>query len=164
VFWINAKTEQSLRLSLLQVANQVRSTQGLDASSAESNENAIGDSILYVREWLCQENNYKWLLIFDNVDSQTVDDGAKDEIEEQQDAKDLVGSFDAYQYIPQVEHGSILITSRLSFLSRAFGAMAIRVDEMLVSEGISLLCKISGRRPHEPGEFAGFFPIQHCIC
>ena len=51
------------------------------------------------------------------------------------------GEFDAYEYLPRVSHGSILVTSRISSVVYAFGAGYVYIDAMLEEESVQLLRK-----------------------
>jgi hypothetical protein len=56
-------------------------------------------------EWLARPDNIDWLLIFDNVD-QDVEQGGE------------TSAYDVRRYLPPGDHGSVLITTRLSRLAQ----------------------------------------------
>ena len=62
-----------------------------------------------VLKWFSRPSNNKWLLIFDKVDR-----------EYSAQSKDPE-AFDIKEYLPDVDHGSILITSRLASMWRLAG-------------------------------------------
>ena len=71
-----------------------------------------------VLDWLARPDNIDWLLIFDNVD-QDVDHGSE------------TGAYDVRRYFPG-DHGSVLITTRLSRLAQLGKSQRVRkVDEQL---------------------------------
>jgi hypothetical protein len=146
VFWLNAKEERTLRLSLAKLAEQIPLPSFLDeAHQVRNDEVGIKHASDAVLAWLSHKLNTEWLLIFDNVDSQD-NESMNDE------PTPYSTSFDARIYFPKVTHGNILLTSRLTFLGRVFGAKVIRVEELSEHEGVNLLCKTSNRQPDEPGE------------
>lgn len=148
---MNAKTEKSLSLGVAQIAEQIPLLNVLDSSRQLPKDDAgIEAAGIAVAAWLSHQANTKWLLVLDNVDNQTPEN-SEDSDEAQREPKAARREFDAYKYIPQVSHGSVLVTSRLSFLSRAFGAQAVQIHEMSTDEGISLLCKASRTEPNEAG-------------
>lgn len=151
VFWLNAKTEQTLSLGIARMAERIPLPDVLEANRQIRIDDAgVTAASIAVTDWLSQQANTKWLLVLDNLDNQTADD--LEEIDEVQSVSNTANrDFDATKYIPQVSHGSVLITSRLSFLTRAFGAKAIRVDGMSEDEGVRLLCKASHMDPDEAG-------------
>ncbi|MCJ1377833.1 hypothetical protein MMC17_000929 [Xylographa soralifera] len=163
IFWLDAKTEQSLKRSVALIAEQIPLPDVLDAGRRIRYGDAGVDAAAHaVFDWLCLKDNTDWLLVFDNVDSHLSSEYQEDELSATSGSG--IAAYDVYKYVPEVSHGSLLITSRLSFLSRAFGATAICVEEMSLVEGIRLLCKVSHRSPDEPGitplvERLGAYPL-----
>ncbi|MCJ1283148.1 hypothetical protein MMC26_002475 [Xylographa opegraphella] len=163
IFWLDAKTEQSLKRSIAQISEQIPLPDVLDAGRriryGEAGLDAAAEAVF---NWLCLKDNTDWLLVFDNVDRHLSSE--KQEYELRGPSDSGIAAYDAYKYVPEVSHGSLLITSRLSFLSRAFGATGIRVNEMSRVEGIRLLSKVSRRSSDEPGiadlvERLGAYPL-----
>jgi tetratricopeptide (TPR) repeat protein len=87
-----------------------------------------------VTQWLAQEQNTRWLLIFDNIDKEPSDEGG----------------FDVVPYFPPKDHGSILITTRLAPLSRL--GRGKRVGRMSEEEAVSLLNEILGESSSWSGQ------------
>ncbi len=79
-----------------------------------------------VLKWFSRPSNTKWLLIFDNVDYEY---SAESEDPE---------AFDFRDYLPEVDQGSILITSRLAGLRRLAG-MNIKLEPFDEQQGELLL-------------------------
>lgn len=86
IFWLNATSEVSLKASLQSMAECI-----LEADEYEKLEQK--QIFLRVRQWLSQPQNTKWLLIFDNYDDPDI--------------------FDIQTYCPSVDHGTIILTTRL---------------------------------------------------
>jgi len=143
IFWTNGRTEAELRLSLAGLAEQIPLLQVLSPSGKVKKGNVgLDQAIDAVMKWCEQKTNTKWLLIIDNVDSQM---------------KTVVGpqegndeSYDIQKYIPSVNRGHILITTRLSRLCRL--GVGINVKEMGEDEGLDLLSRASGRPTDEEGQ------------
>jgi hypothetical protein len=74
-----------------------------------------------VLQWLAQERSSNWLLIFDNIEKESSDDGG----------------FDLVPLFPPRDHGSILITTRLAPFSRL--GPSKKVGRMSVEEAVQLL-------------------------
>src|SRR5277367_2841218 len=85
IFWLNANTEATLNNSLRAVANRIIPPETV---------NELGDDQVWVHisNWLSEQDNSRWLLVFDNYDD-------PDE-------------YKITQYYPSVAHGSIIITTR----------------------------------------------------
>lgn len=103
VFWLDGSSGSALEQSFVDVARRLPSEEvSLDivnaAGQAESNTK---DTVRSVRGWLSLPSNKKWLLIIDNMD---LDYRAK---EKDQDA------YDYREYLPDADHGNVLLTSRL---------------------------------------------------
>ncbi|KAL8796491.1 MAG: hypothetical protein Q9195_001165 [Heterodermia aff. obscurata] len=142
IFWINAQTESSLNASMVDIARRVGLTVELDESQPAGQIRGMPKSTTAVLDWLQKDGNSGWLLVFDNVDSQ-MNDLNDDMLQES------LGygyeSFDASPYLPSTSQGTLLITSRLSYLARQFGGIPINIDRMSIEEGLELLSKLSGQ-------------------
>ena len=150
VFWVNAKSENSLKIGIAEIAVRVGLDKVLDEGHhLAKDEDSIAVAIKAVHEWFGEDENTDWLLILDNVDSQVQPDIEEDEAQESQSP----GTFDASQYIPSTSHGTLLMTSRLSYLARSMGGISYTIDQMTTKEGLEVICKLSGRIPHEPGKY-----------
>ncbi|CAK7199271.1 hypothetical protein SEUCBS139899_001946 [Sporothrix eucalyptigena] len=106
VFWLDGRSEDRLRQSLATCASRIPKGQIPDKSwkSAPSSEDALNMVVADVLDWLARPDNVDWLLIFDNVDQDHEQGGT-------------TGAFDVRRYLPG-DHGSALITTRLSRLAR----------------------------------------------
>ena len=120
IFWLDGRSEDRLRQSLASCANRIPKGQIPDRSknpvfdSADSLSAVVAD----VLDWFGRPDNAHWLLIFDNVD-QDHDHGS------------VTGAYDVRQYLPG-DHGSVLITTRLSRLAQLGSSKRlIKVDEEL---------------------------------
>lgn len=106
IFWLDGRSEDQVRQSLAGYANRIPKGHIPDRSrkvvfdSADSIDMAVTD----VLDWLERPDNVNWLLIFDNVDQDFGHDVAQ-------------GAYDIRKYLPG-DHGSILITTRLSQLAQ----------------------------------------------
>jgi predicted ATP-dependent serine protease len=142
VLWANGKTVSALRLSLAQMAEQISLLHVLDPiGKLKKGEVGLDEAIDAVTAWFEAKTNTKWLLIIDNVDSQTT------AVVGSKEGRD--DSYDVRKYIPSTSHGHILITTRLSRMRRlGFG---LEVNELDEDEGLAVLCHASGRSPNEKG-------------
>ncbi|KAF8458523.1 P-loop containing nucleoside triphosphate hydrolase protein [Kalaharituber pfeilii] len=141
MFWINAASEQTTRITfthimqqlikhhaslsdepdyahigrLLGMAGKLDST-GMFIVQQSSEEQHVVNA---VKEWLTAKDNTKWLLVFDNLDD--------------------LESFDINDYIPTSAHGTVIITSRRreSIQERRW----LEVQQMNNSEAEDLLFK-----------------------
>lgn len=151
VFWVNAMSDNTTRLSIASLAELIPLPKVLGPSKKIlHHDDGIESAIEAVNEWFCSRDNGKWLLIFDGIPHL----GITNENLEVSGGRSgtTIESFDAYEYIPKVSHGSVIATTRISSIARAFGATPIHVDAMSEDESIKLLCKACRRIDVSPGE------------
>jgi len=125
VFWLDGRTEQSLKNSLTEVGKRL--PQGQVPESVRTftigSSGELDTVIKHVLDWFNCQGNTKWLLIFDNVDDP--------------DAYDII------KFMPDADHGSILITTRRR--SFAHYGKDIQVTTVSQDEARSILSNTSGR-------------------
>lgn len=119
VFWLDGSSKDSLERSIVECASRVPEIQNKIKKRQNGTKNQVkwkrnaapcegsqeNLTVQHLVDWLSKEANKDWLLIFDNVDH---------------DYYGKTRHSDAYEltrYFP-ADHGSILITSRLSNLSQ----------------------------------------------
>ncbi|KAM7209870.1 HET domain containing protein [Rhypophila decipiens] len=120
VFWLDGRSEDRLRQSLASCAARIPEGQVSEKSrnAVLHSEEDLKTLVADVLDWLAQPDNSDWLLIFDNVD-QDVHQGSE------------TGAYDVRRYLPG-DHGSVLITTRLSRLAQLGKSKRLRgVDEQL---------------------------------
>ena len=145
VFWTDGRSEQSLRTSIARMSELIPLPRFLDSNQkVPKNEGDIDKAMHAVDRWLTSAGNSRWLVIIDNVDTQIAEDD--------EEAVSQTGrGYDVAKYIPSVAQGTIIITSRLSFLARDLGAQNLPIGEMKIEEALQVLQKASGRPYNELG-------------
>lgn len=145
LFWTNGGSEQSLRSSIARMAELIPLPRVLDSNQKlPKNEGDIDKAMHAVDSWLTSAGNTRWLIIIDNVDNHADED-------DDQDGSQIDGAYDVARYIPSVTQGTVVITSRLSFLARDLGAQNLPIGEMKFDEALQVLQKASGRPYNETG-------------
>jgi hypothetical protein len=119
IFWIDGRSEDRLKQSFASCAARIPEGQISERSRKailQSKED-LKTVVAEVLDWLARPDNSNWLLIFDNVD-QDVNESS-------------TGAYDIRQYLPG-DHGSVLITTRLSRLAQLGESLRLRaVDDQL---------------------------------
>ncbi|MCJ1348337.1 hypothetical protein MMC31_006568, partial [Peltigera leucophlebia] len=112
IFWIAGSSKEKLRRSIAALAQRLPQHQIPEMARSLSTDTVKDlDAIVeIVLKWFSRPSNNKWLLIFDNVDRE-YSAQSKDPEE-----------FDIKKYLPDADHGSILITSRLASMWRLAGS------------------------------------------
>ncbi|RYN57987.1 hypothetical protein AA0117_g13189 [Alternaria alternata] len=108
VFWLDGRSEDSLKRSIASCASRIRQGQDAETSSAyTAGGNAdIKTVVKDVMAWLARPDNTAWLLIFDNVDREYTAQGGDPD------------AYDVRRYLSGADHGSVLITTRLARLEQ----------------------------------------------
>jgi hypothetical protein len=133
IFWLNGSTKSQMEQSIAAIVRRLPQEQ-LSETSQNFSHGLSADFKVVIKEvltWLSRTANKKWLLIFDNVD--------RDYSAEPQD----VDAFDPETYFPAADHGSILITTRLSWLERL--GHSHRLSKMTDDQGKSVLELSAGK-------------------
>lgn len=105
VLWLDGSSKDSLTQSFTNVARSLPKDE-LAADMVQELRSAMVDTGAMregVSQWLSLPSNQHWLLIFDNVDRD-------------HNIKDNPQAYNVKDFFPSADHGSIIITSRLSNL------------------------------------------------
>jgi hypothetical protein len=118
IFWLDGKSEDRLKQSLAGCAKRMPNRQIPSRGDKDDLDIMVAD----VLEWLARSDNTGWLLIFDNVDQDYEQGGA-------------TGKYDIRQYLPG-DHGTILITTRLSRLAQLGASRRLLKVDLDVAKAI----------------------------
>lgn len=108
VLWLDGSGQSRLKQSLAAFASRIPAGQISETSRqyATNQSGNINTVVQDVFSWLSMSDNKNWLMIIDNVDR---DDRRRDEDEE---------AYSVEEYLPEADHGSVLITTRLLHLGQ----------------------------------------------
>ena len=131
-FWLNGKTEDTLKQSFAGIAQRLLIEHPYLTQLKTAVKVKKADEIVAaIKQWLSIRNNTRWILVFDNVDNPKLPG-----IEDPQ-------AYDIRSYFPEVHQGSILITTRSSRLKIG---KVISVKKLLDKEdSITILTSTSRR-------------------
>jgi hypothetical protein len=123
IFWLHGDTLDSLKLSLAEAASWVRRNSWKNTRLG-SGEGGDGVDVLSKEglDWLSQEDNDRWLLIYDNCDTLITEDNG----------------YELLSMFPTADHGSIIITTRRNQLS-SLGNSQKMLQRMNETQSITLL-------------------------
>ncbi|KAF2622623.1 hypothetical protein BU25DRAFT_415117 [Macroventuria anomochaeta] len=108
VLWLDGSSESSLKQSFAAFASRIPAGQIPEASRLYATDQG-GDVDAVVRDvlgWLSIADNSDWLLVVDNVD--------RDDRQRKEDTE----AYNVEEYLPEADHGSVLITTRLWHLGQ----------------------------------------------
>lgn len=140
-FWLNANDEDSLMLSFRHIAQRVLEDQkGRPSTSTLTSVDLNGNLdqvVTAVKTWLNLQRNTRWLMIYDNYDNPRTT-GNPDR-----------SAVDIRRFLPQADHGSIIITTRSAQVSQGH---RIHVEKLRnIHEGLEILSNMSKRQNIENG-------------
>ncbi|RYO97400.1 hypothetical protein DL765_011244 [Monosporascus sp. GIB2] len=123
VFWLDGRSEDRLKQSIARCASRIPDGQRAERSrrrvlSSDDLDSVVAD----VLAWLASPGNTDWLLVFDNVDQDHEQGGT-------------TGAYEVRRYLPG-DHGSVLITSRLSRLAQLGDSKQLRKVDKDVAKAI----------------------------
>ena len=134
------KSEALFRLEFAAIAEQtpLKSVLGPNGKILKD-EVGVEKAIAAVFDWLSETHNTKWLIIVDNVDTQSVATSGMEGTAET--------SYDIWKQFPH--QGSVLITSRLASLRRLGKGVEIR--EVSMQDVLQILCNAIGGSTRDRG-------------
>ncbi|KAH9869852.1 hypothetical protein J1614_006772 [Plenodomus biglobosus] len=98
VFWVNSKDVDTLKQGYTDAARRI------DDLKAVAEGSDLDKVVEVVKQWLSSARNDRWLIIYDNYDTPKLP------------GHDEPGTFDIQPFLPEADHGAILITTRSSQL------------------------------------------------
>ncbi|KAJ9208805.1 hypothetical protein DTO021D3_22 [Paecilomyces variotii] len=123
IFWINGQDEYTLTQCLASITSRLQEGPAdLDPIDGTKNEKELKKDAQKALRWLLQDNNTDWLLIHDNIDQNSPYESAHGNDIEQE-------TYDIHKYLPSVDHGSIIITTRLQQLAE-LGTISYQVNKI----------------------------------
>jgi hypothetical protein len=108
VFWIDGRSEDTLRRSIASCASRIPQEQISETSRTYASDSHadVAEVVGDVLAWLARPDNDSWLLIFDNVDREYRVQGGDPQ------------AYDVKRYLPGADHGSVIVTTRLARLEQ----------------------------------------------
>jgi hypothetical protein len=124
VFWVNSKDVDTLKQGYAAAARRIyREHPSLVHLKAVAEGGDLNEAAEAVRRWLSSPGNDRWLVIFDNHDTP--------------------GTFDIRPFLPEADHGAILITTRSSQLQLGRPVAVKKLRE--IKQSLEILSQTSRR-------------------
>jgi AAA+ ATPase superfamily predicted ATPase len=140
-FWLNGKTEDTLKQSFAAMAKRLykqHKDSALLKAAVEAED--IDDAVVGVREWLSIQENHGWILVLDNIDNPKTPDSTDPQ------------AYDIKSYFPEAHHGSIIVTTRSSSLKIGRVISIRKLQD--IQESIAILKSMSERPNFDQGNQA----------
>jgi hypothetical protein len=136
IFWLDGSSKDALRQSLADVAGRLLSSVATPAAAIgqPSRSGHVDERIDAVQQWLSIEANTGWLLILDNVDREW--QVAQNDADAQ--------AYNYRDFLPAVDHGNVLVTTRLARLQRPNASL--HLEEVEDDVGREMIEAYAGRK------------------
>jgi pimeloyl-ACP methyl ester carboxylesterase len=106
VFWVNSKDVDTLRQGYAAAAMRIyREHPSLVHLQTAAGGSYLDEAVEAVKQWLGYPQNNRWLVIYDDYDTPKLP------------GRDDAGTYDIRAFLPEADHGAVLITTRSSQLS-----------------------------------------------
>jgi len=141
VFWLDGSSKERLEQSLVEATKRLPQDElAADVVGSLKQKQVDTEAVIQgLKQWLSLPTNKRWLLVIDNVDR-----------DPRSMAKD-VQAYDLEEYLPHADHGSVIVTSRLSGVWQAWQEVRLgKLDDeqsRLVLEN-NAGKRLEGKRPH----------------
>ncbi|KAJ5491643.1 Disease resistance protein [Penicillium diatomitis] len=152
--WLNAKDESALKQSFARAAEWIqRHYPSLTYIKSALESRDLDMTVKAVKRWLDEPKNDRWVVVYDNYDN-TLSGNQKEkslasasffEAKTKGDHdEDLAKAFDLRQFLPETDHGAILVTTRSSMVKLGQMIHLRKLED--INDGLEILASVSGRK------------------
>ena len=140
IFWLNSKNEDSLRQSFARAARRIlKEHPSASRLNAVNEDSKLDEMVDAVKRWLGHPKNTRWLMVYDNYDNPKLRSNNTDPT-----------AVDLTQFLPEADHGSIIITTRSSQVKLGHRIKVGNLED--VRDSLEILSHTSGRGSIESSE------------
>lgn len=159
VIWLNSKNETMLKQSFHNAAEWILRHHPF-ATYVESalQSRDLERVVKAVIRWLDEPLNIRWMIIYDNFDNPSLNKHKGSKLTSCAEAsinsakeEDLSSAFDLQKFLPETDHGSIIVTTRLSTVKLGKTVQLGKLED--INDGLAILESVSGRVGLDQGEF-----------
>jgi hypothetical protein len=132
VFWVNSKDIDALRQGYAAAGRRIHRDYPLLVHFKAIVEGSdLDEAAEAVKGWLSSAGNDRWLIIFDNYDTPKLP------------GREESGTFDIRPFLPEADHGAVLITTRSSQLQVGRPVAVKKLHD--TEHSLEILSQTSGR-------------------
>ncbi|KAJ5118395.1 Disease resistance protein [Penicillium atrosanguineum] len=152
--WPNARDETSLKQSFARAAKWIlRHHPSITYIAGALESRDLDKTVKAVNRWLNDASNNRWLLVYDNYDNllmgthtgkistYTSSPGAATY---SGDDRDLAKAFDLQSFLPEADHGAIVVTTRSSMVKIGRTIHLRKLED--INDSLEVLTSVSGRK------------------
>lgn len=132
IFWMNIKDEVSVKQSYSRLARRILQEHPSASQLGTITDESKPDEVVgAVKRWLEYAKNTRWLMVFDNYDNPKVPGNVDP------------GLVDIRQFLPEVHHGSVIVTTRSSKVSIGRRMKVGKLED--IRDSLQILSNVSHR-------------------
>ncbi|KAJ5955828.1 Disease resistance protein [Penicillium viridicatum] len=151
--WLNARDETTLKQSFARTAEWIlRHHPSVTYIAGALKSRELDEMVKATKRWLDDPMNDRWLIIYDNYDNplpgnytgkgisyaSSVEAGIYSD-----DDKDLAKAFDLQKFLPETDHGAIVVTTRSSIVKLGQTLHLRKLED--INDSLEILASVSGR-------------------
>lgn len=166
--WLNARDEIALKQSFARAAEWIlRHDSSIVYIAAALESRNIDQIVKAVKRWLDEPMNYRWLVVYDNYDNPLLSHHKGKGITHvscveaaaySDEGGDLAKAFQLHTYLPEADHGAIVVTTRSSLVKLGQTIHLGKLED--INDSLEVLASTSGRGNLEQGEYSWILFIQ----
>ncbi|KAJ5919800.1 Disease resistance protein [Penicillium verhagenii] len=151
--WLNARDEMALKQSLARTAEWIlRHRPSLTYIADALKSQDLDETVKAAKRWLEDPMNDRWLIVYDNYDNPLSDNrtgkgtSCTSSVEAgifSDDEKNLAKAFDLQKFLPETDHGAIIVTTRSSMVKLGQTIHLRKLEN--INDSLEILASASGR-------------------
>lgn len=166
--WLNARDETTLKQSFARTAEWIlrhHPSVTYIADALKSRE--LDETVKATKRWLDEPMNDRWLIIYDNYDNPLPGNYMGKGISYaspaeagiySDDDKDLAKAFDLRKFLPETDHGAIVVTTRSSMVKLGQTLQLRKLED--IDDSLEVLASVSGREDLRQGNCRTYGPMS----
>jgi len=158
--WLNARDETALKQSFARTAEWIlRYHPSLTYIAVALESRDLDEMVKAAKRWLDDPMNDRWLIVYDNYDNPLSGNQKGNGISYTSsveagtysgDDKDLAKAFDIQKFLPETDHGAIIMTTRSSMVKLGQRIHLRKLED--INNSLEVLASVSGREDLRQGE------------
>lgn len=166
--WLNARDETALKQSFARAAEWIlRHHPAVTYIAGALESRDLDETMKAVKRWLDEPMNDRWLVVYDNYDNPLLgnqkgksrnDVSCIEADAHSDDDGDLARAFDLREFLPDTDHGAIVVTTRSSMVKLGQTVHLRKLDD--INDSLEVLASVSGREDLKQGENLAYTPVQ----
>lgn len=166
--WLNAKDETALKQSFARAAEWIaRHYPSLTYMESALESRDLDETVKAVKRWLDEPMNDRWLVVYDNYDSPLLGNQMGKSLASasfveastnSDDDEDLAKAFDLQKFLPETDHGAIMVTTRSSMVKLGQTLHLRKLEN--INDSLEVLASVSGREDLRQGEYRTDGPMS----